>query len=922
MSSALIIAVSIAYVGLLFLIAWWTDRQANRGRSIVNNPYVYALSLGVYCTAWTFYGSVGKAAESGINFLPVYLGPTLVAVLWWFVLRKIILISKSQRITSIADFISSRYGKSTSLGIIATVIAVSGITPYISIQLKAIAVSYDILTDQGIQVWADNQLQDVPFYLDTAWYIAIALAVFTILFGTRNLDPNERHEGLVAAVAFESLLKLVAFSAIGLFVTFGMFSGFGDIFFKVVEYEELAHILFLEEGSTNAWSWFWLMLLSMSAILFLPRQFHIAVVENTNPNFVQQAAWIFPLYLLLINVFVLPIAFGGTLTFGAGANADAFVLDLPISQGENTLALFVALGGFSASTSMVIVAVTALGIMISNHIVMPLLLSYTSIRTTQASDIADKLLGIRRVIIVMVLLVAYGYFKFVSVKYTLVSIGLISFVAVAQFAPAILGGIFWKRATKQGAIAGLLIGFTIWLYCLPLPTLVEVGLMPTDFMTEGPWGIAALRPHQLFGLDGSDQISHCAFWSLLLNTAAYVGVSLYTHLSPLEVSQADLFVNIYKYQDGTGYYEVIKRKGKLEDIRQLMRRFLGEDRTQYLLQEYERRTRIPLAGADYAGEDLIRLAETHLAGAIGAASAKIILKSIVQEDPMSLEEMFNLLQQTKEIFQYSKELEQKSRELERTTTQLKTANAQLKELDLLKADFITTVTHELRTPITSIKALAKILADNPSLPLQKQSQYLGVIVGESERIARLVNQVLDLEKLHTLKGEWTVEPVDFCALVRECALSLEQVMVEQRIKFESSLPPFPIWVDGVRDKLMQAVLNLLSNAIKFCHPDQGEIHLRLTSGEVTQLTIADNGMGISATEQELVFKKFTQLKDNRLGKPEGTGLGLPITKEIIERHHGGISIQSIPKKGATFIIDLPIAKKDQTDKDKFSVNST
>ncbi|MEZ4919059.1 MAG: hypothetical protein R2792_08110 [Saprospiraceae bacterium] len=442
MSPAFIIVISISYVGILFGIAFFTEKRSRTGRSLVNNPYIYSLSLAVYCTAWTFFGSVGKAANSGIDFLPIYLGPSIAAILWWFVLRKMIFISKSQRITSIADFISSRYGKSIFLGAMATVIAIFCVIPYISIQLKAVAISYDILIRPDGHAWSAEQFKALPFYLDSSWYIAILLAIFTILFGTRNLDPNERHEGLVAAVAFESVLKLVAFFTIGLFVTYGMFNGFGDLFSKALEHPEISKVFSLQTGGIDGWYWFWLTLLSMFAILFLPRQFHIAVVENTNPNFVKKAAWVFPLYLLLINLFVLPIAVGGMLKLGPSANPDMFVLSLPLSEGHHVLAFFVALGGFSASTGMVIVAVTALSIMISNNIVMPMLLRSATIQDNNVSNLFQRLLGIRRVSVVMVLILSYGYFKFVSSKYTLVSIGLISFAGVAQFAPVVLGGIF------------------------------------------------------------------------------------------------------------------------------------------------------------------------------------------------------------------------------------------------------------------------------------------------------------------------------------------------------------------------------------------------------------------------------------------------------------------------------------------------
>ena len=314
MPPILIISISIGYVALLFLIAWIADKREAAGRSIVKNSAIYALSMAVYCTAWTFYGSVGRAATTGLGFLPTYLGPALLAPVWWLLLKKIIIISKSQRITSIADFISSRYGKSTFLGVIATLISVFGIIPYISIQLKAISSSFDLLIGQ-----LPAHHADVPFYLDTALYITVALASFTILFGTRNLDPNERHGGLVAAIAFESLLKLVAFISIGLFVTFGLYDGFGDIFQKGQEVPSIRALFTLESAGLDGWEWFWLLFLSMSAVMLLPRQFHVAVVENTNTGQVARASWMFPLYLLLINIFVLPIAIAGLLMFPEGS---------------------------------------------------------------------------------------------------------------------------------------------------------------------------------------------------------------------------------------------------------------------------------------------------------------------------------------------------------------------------------------------------------------------------------------------------------------------------------------------------------------------------------------------------------------------------------------------------------------------------
>ncbi|MEM6723301.1 MAG: sensor histidine kinase, partial [Bacteroidota bacterium] len=835
MNAVLVISVSVAYLLLLFLIAFLTERAGRAGKSLVNNPLVYALSLAVFCTAWTFFGSVGKASNSGIDFLPTYLGPTLAAVLWWLVLRKIILISKSQRITSIADFISSRYGKSRSIGALVTIMSIFCVIPYISIQLKAVTFSYDILVNGSMglllpfgETDSGNAILDIPFYQDTAWYIAIVLALFSILFGTRNLDPNERHEGLVAAVAFESLFKLMAFLAIGLFVVFGLFNGFGDLFAQARSVEDVRAILYLPaESSVNPWYWFWLMLLSMMAIVLLPRQFHIAVVENTNPDFVRQASWIFPLYLLVINIFVLPIAIGGMLLLGPEANPDGYVLSLPIAEGNNWLALFVALGGFSASTSMVIVAITALSIMFSNHLVTPLLLNPGLLdKRKSVEDLSGRLVAIRQISVVMILIIAYGYFKFVSAKYTLVSIGLISFAGVAQFAPALFIGLYWKQATKAGAFYGLLAGFLVWAFCLPVATLAEVGIISDHILSEGLWGISWLKPYALFGFDGTDPISHGAFWSLLVNTLIFVWVSLFSKISPEEISQADLFVNIQKYIEKPSDFEVIKRTARFGDIRNILIRFLGPGRTTEFVQRMHELAGNTLPDELQVDEEIIGQAEIQLAGAIGASSARITINSITRQEPISLQEMLKVLDQTKEIMQYSKELEQKSNDLEVLTTELRNANEQLKALDKLKADFITTVTHELRTPITAIKSLAAILKDHPELPEAQQAEYLHIVVNESSRVARLVNQVLDLEKIQQQKNQTPkYEFLDLNQIARKAFQSFSSLFHERNIEATEKYDENQLLVSGNQDQLTQAIVNLVSNAIKFCDSNSGIVQI-------------------------------------------------------------------------------------------------
>ncbi|MDX2283810.1 MAG: sensor histidine kinase [Bacteroidia bacterium] len=895
MHTWLILLFSVSYLGLLFGIAWWAERRTLAGHNPIGNSFAYALSMAVYCTAWTFYGSVGKAATDGVSFLTIYLGPTLMAPLWYVILRKMILICRSQRINSIADFLAARYGKSLFLGSMATLLAITGIIPYIALQLKAISSSFDIL--------AQTASGPKPaFYQNTAFYVTLILAVFTILFGTRHLDAHERHEGLVAAVAFESLVKLIALLCVGVFVTFSLYQGPGDLFAQAAAHPDLARLFSM--GSTpasSAWSWTCMMLISMFAIVALPRQFHVAVVENTHPKHVSKAIWLFPLYLFLINLFVLPLAFAGRMQFGdQGLDGDHYVLSLPLLHGRQWLALLVFIGGLSAATSMVIVSTIALSIMATNNLVIPLLLSSRTMRATYVSDLSGRLKGIRRVIILCVLMLAYSYYTALGTQTTLVSIGLISFVAVAQFAPALLGGLFWRGATKAGAIAGLAGGFLIWAYTLPFPSLIG---SHSPIVTEGLFGWQSLRPYALLGLEGLDPISHATFWSLLINALLYVGVSFNTRNSVLGHTQANLFVNIYRYA-GADEEFTVARKAMVPDLRLLLHRFLGPDRAESLLQAYARRHRMNLDKLAEAPPGLVAYAERLLSGAIGSASSRLLFSTVVKEEQPPLQEVIELLDENRQLSRYSRELEQKSRELERAGQDLRAANARLQEMDQIKDDFIATVTHELRTPITSIRAIGNILNDH-DLPPEKRQEFLGIIVQESERISRLINQVLDLEKMESGYAVWQHERFDLGDMLRQSLDGVRSLCETRRIEVAAGIPAAPVWIYGDRDRLMQVAVNLLSNAIKFCNEEAGRIEVRLEDqGDSCLITIADNGAGIAPEVQPYIFDKFTQFNDHRSGRPQGSGLGLSITRRIVEHHGGSIQVSSEPGKGARFDVRL------------------
>jgi Na+/proline symporter/nitrogen-specific signal transduction histidine kinase len=906
-----IVLVAFAYLGLLFGIAYYADQRADAGRSIIDNPTIYALSLAVYATAWTFYGSVGRAASDGIGFLPIYLGPTLMIALWWLVMRKIIRISKENRITSLADFIASRYGKSALLGGLVTVIAVVGILPYISLQLKAISTSYAILLQYPeISMPASAAAGKLELAADTAFWVAMILAAFTILFGTRHLDAAEHHEGMVAAIAFESIVKLLAFLAVGLYVTYGMFDGVGDIFSRARASPDLAPLLAPLEGVAGGYaSWVWLTILSMLAIMFLPRQFQVAVIENKNEQHLNKAIWLFPLYMLAINLFVLPIAFGGNLHFTQGTvDADTYVLTLPMAAKQEGLALLVFIGGLSAATGMVIVETIALSTMVCNDLVMPVLLRLKGLRLAERRDLTALLIGIRRGAILLILLLGYMYFRLAGEAYALVSIGLVSFAAVAQFAPALLGGIFWKGGTRRGALAGLLAGFAVWCYTLLLPALVRSGWVPIGLMEQGPFGITLLKPLELFGLSGLDQITHAMIWSMIANIGAYVAVSLSGAQSADETRQASLFVDVFRQSGEAGGARFWRGTASAPDLYDLLARFQGASAADAAFAEYARVRGLHWPDQAFVADaEFVHYVEVQLAGAIGAASARIMVGSVVKEEALTIDEVREILDEASQVVVYSHRLEQKSKELERATEELREANERLKELDRLKDDFVATVSHELRTPLTSIRTFSQILRDNPDVEPAERARQLGIVIKESERLTRLINQILDVSKLESGNVEWHPGPVDMKEIVEDTVAAMSELFKEKSIELSTQVPERVPTVTADLDRIVQVMLNLLSNAVKFCDAGQGKVEIALShAGRFVRVDVRDNGPGIAASDQPAIFDKFRQVGDPLAGKPQGSGLGLHICKRIVERLGGRIWVSSGRIQGTCFSFTLPI----------------
>ena len=905
LSVPLVIAASFAYLLLLFGVASFADQRAQQGRSIIANPWVYSLSLAVYCTAWTYFGSVGRAATSGVWFLPIYLGPMLAMVLAWMVVRKMIRIAKTYRITSIADFIASRYGKSPVLAGAVTLITVVGIVPYIALQLKAISGGFTLLTAPSGAPVAGA----LPLWHDSTLYFALALAAFTIMFGARHLDSTERHEGMVAAIAFESVVKLAAFIAVGVFVSFALFDSPAALFARAQELPEWRELFAAGTGKAFAYEqWFALTLLAMLSVIFLPRQFQVMVVENVDERHLKRAVWVFPLYLLLINLFVLPIAFGGLILFGnVNADPEAFVLSLPLRHGQPLLALAAFIGGLSAATGMVIVETIAVSTMVCNDLVMPLLLRLRRFGARARGDLSRLLLRIRRAAILGILLLGFVYFRVAGEAYALVSIGLISFAAVAQFAPAMLGGLYWKGGTRSGALAGLGLGFGLWAYTLMLPSIAKSGWMPVEFVRQGPWGLDLLRPEQLLGLTGLDNLTHSLFWSLLANMAAYVGWSLWRAPSAQETSQALLFVDIFDRTRAGGRVGPVFWRGRarLADLRSLVGRFLGTQRSEQMFVDYAHQR--GKNGADQLAPDaeLVQFVETQLAGAIGSASARVMVASVAEEEALGLDDVLRMLDEASQVRAYSHALEDKSRSLERASAELRAANEQLKSLDRLKDDFMSSVTHELRTPLTSIRALSELMVDDAEMDAAQRQQFLGIIVAETERLSRLVNQVLDMAKIESGHAQWHSADVDLRVLLAQAVQTTAEMFRERGTTVVLDAPDAVASIKADPDRLMQVMLNLLSNAAKFLPGQGGRVTVRLCaqpSGVLVE--VQDNGSGVREEQRTLIFEKFRQGGDVA-DRPAGTGLGLPISRQIVEHFGGRMWLRESDGPGACFCFSLP-----------------
>jgi Na+/proline symporter/signal transduction histidine kinase len=642
-----VIAVALAYIGLLFLIASYGDRTRGLGRENRARLLIYPLSLAIYCTSWTFFGSVGLASRTGFDFLTIYIGPALMIGLFGPLLMRVVRLAKGQNITSIADFIAARYGKGQAVAATVALIAIVGSIPYIALQLKAVSSSLETILAHTTSTTEVTR----PLLGDIALFVALSMATFAVLFGTRHIDATEHQDGLMLAVATESIVKLVAFLAVGIFVTFWMFDGPVALFHAAMQRPSTAAIFSREPRIDTLVA---MTLLSFVAFILLPRQFHVAVVENNNVGEIKRALWLFPLYLVLINLFVVPIALAGLLTFSAGkVDSDMFVLALPLESGSNLFTIVAFVGGLSAATAMVIVESVALSIMVSNDLIMPLVLQRREALISGRENIGSLLLTVRRLAIFAILLLAYVYYRSAG-EAQLASIGLLSFAAIAQLAPAFFGGLLWRRATAAGAIAGMTAGFFVWAYTLLLPTLSDIGVVGERILTDGPWGLIMLRPQHLLGLE-LPPLVHGVVWSLLLNIACYIGFSLRREPSPIERLQANTFVPS-EFTPITPSFRLWRSSVAVEELTATVSRYLGEERTRSAFEAFAAAERVSLDPKEEADFRLVRHAEHILASAIGAASSRLVLSLLLRKRTVSTKAALKLLDDANAAIQYNREI--------------------------------------------------------------------------------------------------------------------------------------------------------------------------------------------------------------------------------------------------------------------------
>ncbi|WP_172278326.1 ATP-binding protein [Chryseobacterium sp. LAM-KRS1] len=886
MSSFALFVVVLLYLALLFVVAHLAEKK--KSKLWINNPYIYALSLAVYCTAWTYYGSIGVAATTGLNYLPIYVGPIVIIPAWIFINTRIVRISRINKISSLADFISLRYGNSRSFSAVITIVCLLAIVPYIGLQIKAISETFHLVTKTPV---SQNILTD------NATFVVVLIALFSSYYGTRYVDASEKRLGIISAIALESFLKLFFIIILGLFVIYFAFDGFSDIYEKASKFEDFKQKNTFN-GIEGALNWMILCMISATAICILPRQFHTAIVENRQEKHIKTAIWFFPLYLLIFTIFIFPIAWGGRLLFnGQNVNPEFYSILIPQYFDNTLITVFVFLGGLSSCISMIIISAITLSIMLSNNLIIPygLLGKFKSENEIQNTR---SITNIRKISIFALIIMAFAFYKYFILKTSLDSVGLISFVVIAQLAPAFFGALFWRRGTYKGAVIGLLAGLAICYFGL---------IIPQYYFSYNQEFKGVLRDmytvFDFFRIPYLSKIPEIFFWSILINTGLFTTISVSVKGNYRERNFAELYVDVDKYIQNHENAFIWRGTAYVSDIKNILERFLGKKKTEQALRIFNLKYNID-SQTETADSRFIKFSENLLAGRIGTASAKILIEGVTKEDKISLKEVLNILEESKENITLNKKLTEKSKELKQLSEELTVANESLIIKDRQKDDFLDSVAHELRTPITAIRSAGEILADDDDIPPDIKREFLNNIITESDRLSEIINDILYLDKLEHGEIALTIKKNDITETYRKALNPILHLIQQKDIQVsETNLLTESVF-EYDEARMIQLFQNILGNALKFAD-QQGEIQTRFLKNEnALNITIFNTGKPIPEEDLEMIFNKFYQSKNQNILKPTGSGLGLAISKQIIEAH-GGIIYAENKSSGVIFTISLP-----------------
>ena len=882
MNSYLLFALVILYLGILFFIAYFAEKK--RSSFWVNNPYVYSLSLAVYCSAWTYYGSIGVAANQGLEYMAIYVGPIIIIPSWIYLNSKIIRISRVNKISSIADFIGLRYGNSRSLSAIIALVCILAIIPYIALQIKSISETFHLITV------TENS---TSILFDSSTYVVIIIALFSSYYGTKYVDASEKRLGIISAVAAESFFKLIFFVILGLFVVYGVFNGFEDIYRQAEKLPDFAAKNSFN-GLEGSFNWFLMLMLSMSAIFLLPRQFHTAIIENRKEKHIKTAIWLFPLYLLIFNFFVFPIAWGGKiLFFGQDVNPELYSILIPQKFGNIFISTLVFFGGLSACISMIIISSISLSIMLSNNIIIP----YgwlDKFKSENDTDNTKSIVNIRKVSIFLLIISGFIFYKYLLLGKSLFSIGLVSFVLIAQLGPSFFGAIFWRRGTYAGSVSGIIVGVLLCFLGLILPSFSENFVQSEFYQSEF---------FSFFKIPYLSPITQIFFWSMLVNSALFILISANTVSNYRERNYAELFVDIDDYIQNHENAYIWKGTANVSDIQKILGRFLGQKKTEQALKIFNLKYNIT-DESDTADSRFIKFSENLLSGRIGTASAKILIEGVTKEDKISLPEVLQILEESKENISINKQLSEQSSQLLKLSGDLQVANINLIEKDQQKDEFLDSVAHELRTPLTAIRATSEILLDDEDMPAELKKDFLENIISESDRLNEIINDILYLDKLETGTISLHISENNIIETFKKSLKPLLHLFDQRHLHhsevhlLENEMYQFD------EQRMIQVFQNILGNALKFTN-EQGMIQTKFQEkDDQLKISVFNTGKTIPEEDLEFIFDKFYQSKNQNLRKPIGSGLGLAICKKIMIAQNGNIEVKN-KEIGVSFEIYLP-----------------